>query len=53
MKLHFKASPVHRIVPDFIVQMGDITVGDGSGGLYYCVMMMRCLQHYSMLWVYL
>ena len=31
-KLHYKNSPVHRIVPDFVVQMGDITTGDGSGG---------------------
>ncbi|XP_074652871.1 uncharacterized protein LOC141907193 [Tubulanus polymorphus] len=31
-KLHYKNTRVHRIVPDFIVQMGDITVGDGTGG---------------------
>jgi cyclophilin family peptidyl-prolyl cis-trans isomerase len=31
-KLHYKNTPVHRIVPDFVVQMGDITVGDGTGG---------------------
>ena len=31
-KLAYKDSPVHRIVPDFVVQMGDITVGDGTGG---------------------
>jgi len=31
-KLHYKNSHVHRVVPDFIVQMGDITLGDGSGG---------------------
>merc|ERR1719210_803080 len=30
--LTYKKSPIHRIVPDFVVQMGDITVGDGSGG---------------------
>ena len=30
--LHFKNTPVHRIVPDFVVQMGDITTGDGTGG---------------------
>jgi len=30
--LHYKASPVHRIVPDFVIQMGDITMGDGTGG---------------------
>lgn len=28
----YKDTPVHRIVPDFVVQMGDITVGDGTGG---------------------
>lgn len=31
-KLHYKNTPVHRIVKDFIIQMGDITVGDGTGG---------------------
>lgn len=30
--LHYKNTPVHRIVPDFVIQMGDITVGDGTGG---------------------
>lgn len=31
-KLHFKNSTIHRVVPDFLIQMGDITVGDGTGG---------------------
>ena len=31
-KLHYKDSNIHRIVSDFVVQMGDITVGDGNGG---------------------
>jgi len=31
-KLHYKNTPIHRIVKDFIIQMGDITVGDGTGG---------------------
>merc|ERR1712012_868246 len=31
-RLHYKNSKVHRIVPDFVVQMGDITVGDGTAG---------------------
>lgn len=30
--LRYKNSPIHRIVPDFVIQMGDITVGDGTGG---------------------
>lgn len=30
--LHYKGTPIHRIVKDFVIQMGDITVGDGSGG---------------------
>jgi len=31
-KLWYKNSRIHRIVPDFVVQMGDITIGDGTGG---------------------
>jgi len=31
-KLYYKNTPVHRVVPDFVVQMGDITTGDGTGG---------------------
>jgi len=30
--LHYKNTPLHRIVPDFVLQMGDITTGDGTGG---------------------
>jgi len=30
--LHYKGTPIHRIVPDFVLQMGDITIGDGTGG---------------------
>jgi len=30
--LHYKNSPLNRIVPDFVLQMGDITIGDGTGG---------------------
>lgn len=30
--LHYKNTPIHRIVKDFVIQMGDITVGDGTGG---------------------
>ena len=32
-KLSYKNSLVHRVVQDFVVQMGDITKGDGSGGI--------------------
>lgn len=30
--LHYKNTPVHRIVPDFVVQMGDVARKDGTGG---------------------
>ena len=32
MKLHYKNTLIHRIVPDFVIQMGDVTIGDGTGG---------------------
>jgi cyclophilin family peptidyl-prolyl cis-trans isomerase len=31
-KLHYHSIPLHRIVTDFIVQGGDVTRRDGSGG---------------------
>ena len=31
--LTYKGTPIHRIVPDFVVQMGDVNNGDGSGGM--------------------
>jgi peptidylprolyl isomerase len=30
--LHFVGSPVHRIIPGFMIQSGDITRQDGTGG---------------------
>ena len=30
--LHYAGTPVHRVVPSFVMQMGDIIHGDGSGG---------------------
>merc|ERR1711993_201319 len=30
--LPYKGNPIHRIVQDFVVQMGDVTRGDGTGG---------------------
>ncbi|KAJ3275710.1 hypothetical protein HDV01_007176 [Terramyces sp. JEL0728] len=30
--LHYKNTPIHRIVKDYIIQGGDVIRGDGSGG---------------------
>ncbi|XP_067933301.1 uncharacterized protein [Watersipora subatra] len=30
--LHYVGTPVHRIVPDFVIQMGDVLKKDGTGG---------------------
>lgn len=43
-KLHYEGCPIHRVESNFVVQGGDVTRGDGSGGASICASAASCSE---------